>query len=158
VEDDTEDDLVIVNVDQQIWHLRMAGITFEEIEHKLQIPRAEAIRRYRTFMVDLAKEWGVDDREHMKALNMMRLEMVMRGHLARAMGGDPISTDRVIKIVDTQNKMGQLYSVDPSTEKGQTQIFVVQGDKESYVEALRRGREIAPSGPDPDDGEDEEGE
>lgn len=149
------DDLVIVDTNQQVWHLRMAGFTFEEIEQRLQISKAEAIKRYRSYMVDLAKEWGLDDREHMKMLNYMRLEMVMRGHLTQAVGGDPIATDRVIKIVDVQNKMGQIYSVDPSTEQGQTQIYVVQGDRDAYVEALRAGREV-PSGPDRDDGEDEE--
>jgi len=154
--EDSDDNLVLVDINQQVWHLRMAGFTFEEIEQRLQISKADAIKHYRTYMVDLAKEWGLDDREHMKMLNYMRLEMVMRGHLTQAVGGDPIATDRVIKIVDVQNKMGQIYSVDPSTEQGQTQIYVVQGDREAYVEALRKGRELPASGPDRDDGVDEE--
>lgn len=152
------DDLVIHDVSQQIWHLRMAGFTFGEIEERLQLPKAEAVKRYRSYMLELAQEWGLDDREHMKVLNYMRLEMVMRGHLTQAVAGDPIATDRVIKIVDVQNKMGQIYSVDPSTEQGQTQIYVVQGDREAYVAALQAGQQTAPSGPHPDDGEDEEDE
>lgn len=149
--EEPENQPVVFDVNEQIWHMKMAGFSFPEISARVEIPVKECIKRYRRFHVKLAKSWGLDSREQMRQLDLMRLEVFSREPYKYAAAGSVDHIKIMLDIIKTRSALNQGYGVDPNSETGKQQIFLVTGDREAFVEALRKGRELPSAGPDRDD-------
>lgn len=145
----------IYDLDEQVWHARLAGYTFTEISHRFEISTAEAVARFREFTVELAKDVSLDKRAQMVALDLQRLDMMQREHFKYSVAGDTNHTKAMLGIMSHRAKLLQLDRFDPSTEAGRQAVLIVSGDREAFIEALQAGRRQL-SGPSPDDGVDEE--
>lgn len=146
-------DVSAYETSEQIWHLRMAGFSFAEIAQRLDFSTNDVHRLYRAFVMHLAADVSLDRREQIVQLELQRLDMMQRQHFMMSMAGDPKHTEAVLKIMAHRMKLLQLDAHDPRETAGQ--VLLISGDRETYIEALKAGREL-PGRPDPDDGEDGE--
>lgn len=140
--------------EEDAYHLRMGGMSFDEIAERLSITTREAVAHYRHRQVELMRDVGLDTREQLQQMDLARLDAMMVPFYAAATQGDKEGAEVTLKIMAHRAKLLRLDQPMPSDEQVTVQTIVVTGSKEEFLEALESGRRVA--GPVQDDGGEEE--
>jgi hypothetical protein len=145
------------DTDKKIYHFKRAGLSFEEIAERLQLTVPECIRGYRAYMVDMVSEYSLQERDHIIAMELARLDEMMIPFYVQGTEGDKEGAEVTLKIMAQRMKLLRLDQPSPDELANATQVIVVSGGKEAYERALRAGREQHQvTGPARDDGQEEE--
>jgi hypothetical protein len=143
-------------LNQRIYHYKRAGDSFEEIAAKLEMSSADVVRGFRKYMTDLVSEVPLSEREHATALELERLDQLMKPFYAAGVEGEKEGAEVYLKISAQRHKLLKLDQPTPDDLNGRQQIIVVTGTKEEFEQALREGQMRQVAGPSRDDGTDEE--
>lgn len=139
----------------QVYHLKMAGFSFEAIASKLEIKRTEAIQLYNDFKVQRAATLSPDERRASLILQRDRLEDLQSSYYGEAIAGNIKAAEFVLKLIQEQAKLEHLYDADGTDAQQVANILVVGGSQEEFIRALNTGRMVTgSSGEDEKDQED----
>jgi hypothetical protein len=129
------------DTDKKIYHFKRAGLSFEEIAERLELTVPDAIRGYRAYMVDMVSEYSLQERDHIIAMELARLDEMMIPFYVQGTEGDKEGAEVTLKIMAQRMKLLRLDQPSPDELAKTTQVIVVTGGKEDYERALRAGRE-----------------
>ena len=142
---------------KQIYHLKRAGLDFEEISERLEMNVPDVIRGFRTYMVSMVAEHTLHERDHAVAMELARLDDIMTPFYVSGTQGEKEGAEVYLKIAAHRMKLLRLDQPTPEELAKTTQVIVVSGSKEDYERALRAGREqYQVTGRTDDDGDEEE--
>jgi hypothetical protein len=145
------------DTDKKIYHFKRAGLSFEEIAQRLEKTVPEVIKGYRHYMIDMVSEYSLQERDHIIAMELARLDEMMIPFYVQGTEGDKEGAEVTLKIMAQRMKLLRLDQPSPEELANTTQVIVVSGGKEAYERALRAGREqYQVAGPTGDDGAEEE--
>ena len=130
---------------RQALELRKAGLRYWQIAEALgYADESSAQRAVKTAMLDLT----VEPAEELKVLEYERYNHLLAAVWNRATQGDLNALDRVLRI---QERIEKLFRLEPDTpviqevtNNNAVLVIEVQGDEQSYVNALRMARGDAP--------------
>jgi hypothetical protein len=131
----------VVPYSTQVYHLRRAGRSFEQIAEEMGIEVSKAVEHFRSYMISLVSASTMEEREYLKAMELDRLDQMMLPFYNAAVEGDKEGAEVTLKIMAHRAKLGQLDRADPNDDSLRTQVIVVSGDRHEFEEALRLGRE-----------------
>jgi hypothetical protein len=143
-------------LNQRIYHYKRAGESFDEIAERLNLGASEVIRGYRNYMKEIVAEYSLHEREHIVAMELDRLDQLMQPFYIAGTQGEKEGAEVYLKIAAHRAKLLRLDQPTPDELRGQTQVIVVTGSKEEFEQALKEGQMRQVTGPDRDDGDEEE--
>lgn len=117
--------------------MKEGGISLSEIALELDMPDGPSVvqllrEQYKQDASYLTKE----DKLLILALEMGRLDRLLRACWESALLNDPKSIDNAIKIVMAQAKLAKLDT--PDAEDNRHEVLVIGGLENEYVDALRK--------------------
>lgn len=127
----------------QVYHLKMAGFSFELIASKLDISQKEATQLYKDFKTQRAATLSPDERRASLELQMDRLEDLQSSYYGVATAGDLKAAEYCLKLIQEQNKLMRLYDADGTDAQQVANILVVGGSQKEFIDALNKGRMVA---------------
>lgn len=138
----------------QVYHLRMGGLSFEEIAEHFMMTVDQAISAYRERVTTAAMVFGEDKRELITQLELDRLDALQAPHWAAAASGDIKAGEFILKVMQQRAKYLQLDQVSASTPESVARVLIVGGNQAEFIEALQSGRNQHLAGGTPEDGGD----
>jgi hypothetical protein len=123
--------------------LRAAGATYQQIGEVLKTNKGNAYRLVR----DALPKREPSDEE--LRLDLFRLDQALMGLTPAIKQGDPEAVSLLIRVIETRARLRSKYyerhaaqvTVNQYNQQTNTDaVLVVQGDKQSYIEGLRRVR------------------
>lgn len=153
----------------RIYHLRKIGVSYPQIRVMLkhdgvEMTIAQLTGLYRDYMVSIAQAWGPEERDHIRMLEMERLDELQASHWTTATSGGPDSfkaTEVVLKIMAQRQKITGMDIAIAADKTTVNTLLIVGEDQSSFIEALTNGKTSAPvaagvTGRPREDDEDEE--
>ena len=140
----------------QIYHAKLAGLSFDEISDRFHITADKAIDLYRQRVVQAGKLFGGSDRKLVKQIELDRLDALQAPYWLAATSGDIKAGEFVLKVIALRMKLENLDQsvVDSSSEM--SRVLIVGGSQAEFLEALRQGKNQHVAGSSPEDGDDQE--
>jgi hypothetical protein len=140
---------------KQVYHLRLGGLSFEEIADRNNMTVDMAMTLYRDRVMAAAKIFGTDDRQMIKQLELDRLDALQQSYWHDATEGDLKSAEFVLKIIGTRIKLEGMEQLSAATPSDVARVLIVGGSQQEFVAALQQGRaQHAMTSPAPEDGVD----
>lgn len=143
--------LARTEVAEQIYHMRKMGMTLAEIQkdynesgHNYTL--AQIGRMYRGFMESLRAEWGEDERDHIRHLELERLDSLQQALWHQAMEGEPKAIETILKVMAQRQKLTGMDMPSGADPAAVQQILIIGQDKQAFIEALQHGRSEVPPG------------
>lgn len=150
----------------RIYHLRKVGMSYPAIQKSfshdgVQLTIAQLTALYRDYMVSIAQAWGSDERDHIRMLEMERLDDLQQAVWSAATSGDFKAIETALKIMAQRQKLTGMDIAVGADKTTVNTLLIVGEDRQSFVEALVNGKASAPvaasvTGRPVDDDEDEE--
>lgn len=131
----------VQTLEEQIFYRRKIGMNFRDIAAQLNIKPDDAVKIHRRFMIEIATEYSVNERDQIIAMEMERLDSLVMGYYVAGMEGDLDSAKFALSAMQYRAKLLRLDQPTPDELSGKTQFIVVSGTKEDFEEALRSGRD-----------------
>jgi hypothetical protein len=154
------------NLDEQIYHLRIGGLTFRRIARELNISLARVSAHYQNYLEVLAScAPHSDTREVEVSLELERLDRIQEGFWKSAteqhtepmvmksgsrsyvedveVGPNATSARMVLEVMKHRAKLKGWDQPDPQDAAGVQRVLIIGGSQESFLEALQAGRRPA---------------
>lgn len=127
-------------LEHQVFYMKKCGASFEDISQELGITRDEAMKMYRTLLVEITTEYSVDEREQIKALELARLDSLVQPYYIAGIEGDLDSARFALSAMQYRAKILKLDQPTPDEMMNRGHIVLVTGSKEDFEEALLHGQ------------------
>jgi hypothetical protein len=126
---------------RQVYHLRKAGKSFQEIAEEIGEDDPIALAKAnKYFMTELQAAYGQDERHMNAMLELDRLDELQAAWWENAKY-DKDSALVVLKIMQMRQKMLGLDLPDPTNGLVAQQVLVIGNDTKTWMEALQAGKE-----------------
>lgn len=132
-------DQELVSNEQQIYHLRRAGVSVDEIADKVGVSTAVVVRTYREYVTKMMSEHSLTDRDMIIAVEEDRLDSVFTPFFVAAQSGDMDGLKGMLAIMTHRMKLQRLDMPSPD-ELARNITVLVGGTAEDFAEALRTGQ------------------
>lgn len=117
------------------WEFRAQGMSLYEIAQELDTTQQSVVALLRERFGADAAFMTKDGRGMLLALELHRLDRLIKAHWGSAMLADPKSTDAVLKAIQLRMRLAKLD--EPDADDNTTRVLVISGAEVDYVEKLK---------------------